>query len=471
MDNESEETKEKNYYQTYKIKSNKENLFDIEMLINENEELVFYTTKFEGKIRFEFTNNFSFETLNKIKIFRAADNNYEIFDSLNEIIDYSVFKNNPPFIEENTNLFILHIPNKNISFEIPVKEKSDREMIEDLVIKINDLEYSDKNKEKKINDIINVVDEIKNRLNKKDEEIEELKNNINQKIEEKNSYESENNKNIENINSKIKENYDKIEKINNKISNLDLQFIEINYKIINFNKNSENSEKLFNENINSINQKNENLNEKIIENKNFFEKINNENIKNINMINNKTIKFDEFKNEITNNLKEYKNEQEILTEDSKKIKNNQNFLTNEINALQSKIDNLKDLKNNQDFLTGEIESLQTKIDKITKVLNNVQNNQINTITLILPSSNPMNNLLKSLIEKNYIKTQKVLNCMLQVDRKDFINTKPYEDKPQYVSHNVTISAPHMHAFALEKLSPFLTEGINVLDIGSGTGYL
>ena len=176
-------------------------------------------------------------------------------------------------------------------------------MIEDLVIKINELEDLNKNKESKINDILSVVDEIKNRLNRKDEEIEQLKNNINQKFDEKNNHENKNNKNIK------------------------------------------------------------------------------------------------------------------------------------------------------------------------TVLKNEQNSQKNTTTLVLSTSNPMNNLLKLLIDNKYIKTQKVLNCMLQVDRKDFINKNPYEDRPQLVSHNVTITAPHMHAFALENLSPFLTEGINVLDIGSGTGYL
>ena len=117
-----------------------------------------------------------------------------------------------------------------------------------------------------------------------------------------------------------------------------------------------------------------------------------------------------------------------------------------------------------------MKQIQKNVAKISTTLKNNQNNS-NTNTLILPSSNPMNNLLKSLIEKKYIHTQRVLNCMLQVDRKDFINVNPYQDSPQLVSHNVTISAPHMHAFALEYLAPFLTEGINVLDIGSGTGYL
>ncbi|KAF9350820.1 hypothetical protein BGX26_011038 [Mortierella sp. AD094] len=45
------------------------------------------------------------------------------------------------------------------------------------------------------------------------------------------------------------------------------------------------------------------------------------------------------------------------------------------------------------------------------------------------------------------------------------------DAPQTIGYNATISAPHMHAAALESLSPFLFPGAKVLDIGSGSGYL
>ena len=119
---ETEKTSEKNYYQTYKIKSNKDNIYDLEIFINEEEELVFYTTKYEGKIRTEFITNYSYKMLEKIKYFRASENNYEIFDSINEIIDYSNLKNNSPFIEESTNLLVLNIPIKNISINIEEKD-------------------------------------------------------------------------------------------------------------------------------------------------------------------------------------------------------------------------------------------------------------------------------------------------------------------------------------------------------------
>jgi protein-L-isoaspartate(D-aspartate) O-methyltransferase len=61
--------------------------------------------------------------------------------------------------------------------------------------------------------------------------------------------------------------------------------------------------------------------------------------------------------------------------------------------------------------------------------------------------------------------------MLEVDRKFFTDNNPYEDAPQYIGHNATISAPHMHAYALEVLEEKLVSGANVLDVGSGSGYL
>ena len=68
--------------------------------------------------------------------------------------------------------------------------------------------------------------------------------------------------------------------------------------------------------------------------------------------------------------------------------------------------------------------------------------------------------------------------MLQVDRADFIEKDPYCDDSQFLGYNVVISAPHMHAYALEYLYPALYNFKNFnpsnfcfLDIGSGSGYL
>jgi len=72
---------------------------------------------------------------------------------------------------------------------------------------------------------------------------------------------------------------------------------------------------------------------------------------------------------------------------------------------------------------------------------------------------------------NIIQTESVKEAMLSVDRSLFSPHHPYQDSPQSIGHNATISAPHMHAYALEALSKYLHSGANVLDVGSGSGYL
>ncbi|KAJ3256505.1 Protein-L-isoaspartate(D-aspartate) O-methyltransferase [Boothiomyces macroporosus] len=63
--------------------------------------------------------------------------------------------------------------------------------------------------------------------------------------------------------------------------------------------------------------------------------------------------------------------------------------------------------------------------------------------------------------------------MKMVDRKHYcLNPEEaYFDSPQFIGYNATISAPHMHAYALDYLEASCKEGSRVLDIGSGSGYL
>ena len=76
-----------------------------------------------------------------------------------------------------------------------------------------------------------------------------------------------------------------------------------------------------------------------------------------------------------------------------------------------------------------------------------------------------------LIHTNMIQTEKVAKVMLDVDRNNYDPRNQYVNSPQYIGYNVTISAPHMHAFALEHLSDFCTKGAHILDVGSGSGFL
>ncbi|CAJ0935687.1 unnamed protein product, partial [Mesorhabditis belari] len=70
-----------------------------------------------------------------------------------------------------------------------------------------------------------------------------------------------------------------------------------------------------------------------------------------------------------------------------------------------------------------------------------------------------------------LKSKRPIKTMLAIDRDDFSTRDPYEDAPQQIGCNATISAPHMHAHALEGLKEFLVPGAKVLDVGSGSGYL
>ncbi|KAF8882417.1 Pcmt1-prov protein [Infundibulicybe gibba] len=68
---------------------------------------------------------------------------------------------------------------------------------------------------------------------------------------------------------------------------------------------------------------------------------------------------------------------------------------------------------------------------------------------------------------------RVAAAMSSVDRANYVKSKAeaYDDSPQQIGYDATISAPHMHAHAAEHLLPYLHPGAKVLDVGSGSGYL
>ena len=80
----------------------------------------------------------------------------------------------------------------------------------------------------------------------------------------------------------------------------------------------------------------------------------------------------------------------------------------------------------------------------------------------------MNQFVNSLQTNDTVKT-----LMKQFDRYHFCVNKSdaYIDKPSHLFLGQTISAPHMHAKAIEYLKPVLKPGATILDIGSGSGYL
>ncbi|XP_003386326.3 PREDICTED: protein-L-isoaspartate(D-aspartate) O-methyltransferase-like [Amphimedon queenslandica] len=80
-------------------------------------------------------------------------------------------------------------------------------------------------------------------------------------------------------------------------------------------------------------------------------------------------------------------------------------------------------------------------------------------------------LVSNLKSNGIITTGSVEAAMRAVDRGDYCPFNPYYDSPQQIGYQATISAPHMHAHALEVLKDHLVEGGRVLDVGSGSGYL
>lgn len=80
-------------------------------------------------------------------------------------------------------------------------------------------------------------------------------------------------------------------------------------------------------------------------------------------------------------------------------------------------------------------------------------------------------LVNNLKSHSIIETDRVASSMKAIDRADFCKHNPYQDSPQGIGYGVTISAPHMHAHALELLKEQLAPGKKALDVGSGSGYL
>eukprot|EP00002_Diphylleia_rotans_P011050 TRINITY_DN2192_c0_g1_i5.p1 TRINITY_DN2192_c0_g1~~TRINITY_DN2192_c0_g1_i5.p1 ORF type:complete len:223 (+),score=48.93 TRINITY_DN2192_c0_g1_i5:58-726(+) len=87
------------------------------------------------------------------------------------------------------------------------------------------------------------------------------------------------------------------------------------------------------------------------------------------------------------------------------------------------------------------------------------------------SGTNLRELISNLKKSKIIQSVSVERAMLAIDRKDFCPSSPYEDSPQRIGMNATISAPHMHAYALELLAPVIKESSKILDVGSGSGYL
>lgn len=91
---------------------------------------------------------------------------------------------------------------------------------------------------------------------------------------------------------------------------------------------------------------------------------------------------------------------------------------------------------------------------------------------VVKNPSPGNRDLVCNLQKAGVLTKdSVEKAMLATDRLDYAPREAYVDAPQPIGMGATISAPHMHAHALELLASCLLPGARVLDIGCGSGYL
>jgi len=87
-------------------------------------------------------------------------------------------------------------------------------------------------------------------------------------------------------------------------------------------------------------------------------------------------------------------------------------------------------------------------------------------------------MVDRLWEAGIVRSPRAYNALVQVDRAQYAPIRAYQDAPQVLKHGQTISAPHMHAHALEAILPTLekqrlkqTGLLRILDVGCGSGYL
>jgi len=85
---------------------------------------------------------------------------------------------------------------------------------------------------------------------------------------------------------------------------------------------------------------------------------------------------------------------------------------------------------------------------------------------------PKNILIQEIINLGYLKSPRIIEAFLAIDRKDFValeyKDEAYLDIPLPIGFGQTISQPLTVAFMLELLQP--KQGDKILDIGSGSGW-
>ena len=133
--------------------------------------------------------------------------------------------------------------------------------------------------------------------------------------------------------------------------------------------------------------------------------------------------------------------------------------------------NNKNSKNcNQDYNSSSSDDNEKKNKPKEKNIKESTNNSKeihgNNHRPIHPS---MGKLCEALIQEKGIRTQKVYDVMMIVDRADFAPKNPYENYSKPLPCNTVISQPFIHAYCLEALKDYLHEG-SIVYVGFGSGY-
>lgn len=86
-----------------------------------------------------------------------------------------------------------------------------------------------------------------------------------------------------------------------------------------------------------------------------------------------------------------------------------------------------------------------------------------------------NDLVNSLILRNLLPAE-MKAYFVKVDRLNYLHEYikrdiGYTDTPSPIGFSQTITAPHLHAYAIKHMKDYLYEGASILDVGSGSGYL
>jgi len=89
-------------------------------------------------------------------------------------------------------------------------------------------------------------------------------------------------------------------------------------------------------------------------------------------------------------------------------------------------------------------------------------------------------LVQNLRANGLLSSDLVFKAMCATDRRFYASAQDaaasYQDSPQLIGHGATISAPHMHAWALQLVEPVIKASkergnMKILDVGCGSGYL